>query len=294
MGNFLGVDCGGTSLRAGLVSKEGQLIKQWKIPSPLKTNPQSFAENLKGIVGEEQFDGIGIGVPGPLDLEKGLILPSSNLGNKEPLEIVDQVRAAFDSKAKFATNIQFDRDTIVALIGEAWKGGAQGLKDVVMLTLGTGVGGAVMVDGEIDYGQGKAGEIGHIIIDTESNKECGLGHKGCLEAMINGTKAQDEMATYLGVALANIVDILNPEKIIIGGGKTIHSMDRPERPEGVEGSKIDFLPQAIEVMKEKGIKPAVDELIVEYAKLGEWSGVYGAARLAIMTGSSQHKEQLDR
>lgn len=261
MADYLGIDCGGTNLRAGIVSKDGELIESWKVSSPLKTNPQSFAEIIKATVDGAEFEAIGIGVPGPLDLEKGLILISSNLENKEPLEIVDQVKAIFKK------DVSFDRDTIIALIGEAWVGSAIGAKNVVMLTLGTGVGGAAMINGEIERGaDGKAGEIGHMIIDSESNKECGLGHKGCLEAMINGTEALDELATFLGLGLANIVDIFNPEKIIIGGGKLAMG---------------DFLPQAIQVMKDNGVKPTVDEVIIEYAKLGEWSGVIGAAKLAI-------------
>lgn len=262
---YLGIDCGGTNLRAGIVDSDGNLTQKWKVLSPLKTNPQSFAEIVKGLVGdcEEEVtsEAVGLGVPGPLDIEKGLILPSSNLGNKEPLEVVDQLEALLH------TTIHLDRDTNVALLGESWKGGAVGLQNVVMLTIGTGVGGAIMIDGKIERGEdGKAGEIGHMIIESDSNKECGLGHKGCLEAMINGTKALDELAMYLGLSLANIVDIFNPEKILIGGGKIMMG---------------DFLPKAIEVMKEKGMKPAVDEVSIEYAKLGEWSGVIGAAKLAM-------------
>ena len=261
MGKFLGVDCGGTSLRLGIVDSEGNLTQTKKIPSPLKTNPQSFAENIKGEVGDEKFEGIGIGVPGPLDIEKGLILPSSNLANNMPLEILTQF------KSLFRTKVVMDRDAIVALMGEAWKGAAVGCKNVVLLTLGTGVGGAVMIDGEIDRGKnGKAGEIGHMIIDSESEKQCGLGHRGCLEAMINSSDELDDISEFLGIGLANIASIFNPEKIIIGGGKVAIG---------------DFLPKALEIMGQNGIKSAVDEIVVEYAKLDEWSGVYGAAKLVI-------------
>ncbi len=258
---YLGIDCGGTNLRAGIVDEEGSLSKRWKVPSPLRSNPQSLAEIVKGIVGDEKFEGIGVGVPGPLDIEKGLILPSSNLGNKEPIDVKDNIKSILDIE------IFLDRDTVVALLGEVWKGTAVGAQNVIMLTLGTGVGGAIMVNGEIDKGEsGKAGEIGHIIIDSESSKVCGLGHNGCLEALINSIKDLDEFGEYLGIGLANIVDIFNPEKIIIGGGKIASG---------------DFLSKAIEIMKNKGMKPAVDEVVVEYAKLGEWAGVIGAAKLAI-------------
>lgn len=267
MANCLGIDCGATNLRIGIIDDQGNLLKNWKVRSPLKSNPQSLAEVVKGILGDERFNGIGVGIPGPLDLEKGLILPSSNLGNKEPLEIKTQFESVF------ASEIQLDRDTVVALLGEQWKGGAEGLQNVVMLTIGTGVGGAVLVNGEVDRGEsGKAGEIGHMYIKSEEGRvmsdespRCGLGHEGCLEAWVNSAKNLDELGEYLGIGLANIVDIFNPEKIIIGGGKVQIG---------------DFLTKAVEVMKDKGMKPAVDEVSIGYAKLGEWSGVYGAAKLA--------------
>lgn len=314
MASFLGIDCGATNLRVGVVDDKGNLSKAQKVISPLKNNPQNLAQTVRGLIGDSSFDGIGVGVPGPLDLEKGIILPSSNLGNQQPINIQSQFESFFGKK------ICLDRDSNVALLGEAWKGGAVGLENVVMLTLGTGVGGAIMVNGEIDRGEsGKAGELGHMVIgvgpvsglsspkaplgtpdfkifsnsqdlamDSSRDKpparetssiafglqtspsppipKCGLNHEGCLEAWINSAKDLDELGVYLGSGLANIVDIFNPEKIIIGGGKIAMG---------------DFLPKAIEVMKERGMKPAVDEVEVEYAKLGEWSGVVGAAKLSI-------------
>lgn len=276
MPTFLGIDCGATNLRIGLVDETGKLLSSKKLPSPLRREPEKLAQIVKDQVRGQQFDGIGIGVPGPLDFEKGLILPSSNLGNITPIPI----RAKFE--AEFNSKIYLDRDTNVALIGEAWVGGAKGLKDVIMITLGTGVGGAIMVEGEIKRGEGgQAGEIGHMYLEVQSAKfkvqslpKCGLGHEGCFEAMINSAQNLDDLATYLGYGLANIVDIFNPQKIIIGGGKVNLAM-----PAGRQGN---FLPDAIKIMKKTGIKPAVDNTRVEYAKLGEWSGVYGAARKAIV------------
>lgn len=257
--NYLGIDCGATNLRIGLFDEQENLLNKWKIPSPLKNQPEKLADIIKEQIGDIQVQSIGIGVPGPLDLENGSILQSPNLGNQQPIKISSQFESVFHKK------IQLDRDTNVALLGEAWKGGAQGLKDVVMLTLGSGVGGAIMINGEIEHGEsGKAGELGHMIIG--GNGVCGLGHKGCLEGMINSTQDLNEIGTYLGLGLANIVDIFNPEKIIIGGGKV---------------NLGDFLTKAMEVMKENGMKPAVDEVLVEYAKLKDDSGIYGAAKLLL-------------
>lgn len=268
---YLGIDCGATHLRVGLVNNQGAVLAFHKTRSPLKNNPDSLAQRVQEIVNElsraghfspESIRGIGAGVPGPLDLEKGLILKSANLNNNQPIDIKEQFESVFNRK------IYLDRDTNAALLGEAWVGAAQGFQDVVMLTIGTGVGGAVMINGEIERGRGQAGELGHMLITAEGTVVplCGLNHQGCLEAWIGSAKSIEEMGIYLGYGLANIVNILNPEKIIIGGGKVRMG---------------NFLPQALEIMKEKGMKPAVEEIRVEYAKLGDQGGVIGAVKLAI-------------
>ncbi len=285
MATFLGIDCGATNLRIGFVDKAGKLLSSKKLPSPLRYQPENFAQIIKDQVRGQAFDDIGIGVPGPLDFKKGLILPSSNLGNITPIPILTKFEMVFNRK------IYLDRDTNVALIGEAWVGGAKGLKEVVMITLGTGVGGAIMVEGKIERGEGgMAGELGHMYIEIENLRfkienlpRCGLGHEGCLEAMINSAKGLDDLATYLGYGLASIVDIFNPQKIIIGGGKMQFGLSavRLSSPSKSDW-RSDFLPAAIRIMKQKGVKPPVDKVQVSYAKLGEWSGVYGAARLAMI------------
>jgi len=104
-------------------------------------------------------------------------------------------------------------------------------------------------------------------------QKCGLGHESCLEALINSAQNLDEMATYLGYGLANIVDIFNPQMIIIGGGKLVLG---------------DFLPKAVQVMKEKGMKGAVDEVEVVYAKLEDRSGVYGGVKFAYDSSQNQN------
>ncbi len=304
MNVYVGVDCGATNLRVGVADESGRVIASSKVPSPLRSHPLKFAEKIKEQVDlllegkEHRVLAIGVGMPGPIDLKKGVILPSANLGNLEPIDLTRQFETVFGVPA------YFDRDTNLALIGEVWRGAAVNKKEVVMLTLGSGVGGAVMVDGKIDRGAtGKGGEMGHIILWMEvppkqelikrhfcvggkdwdpatmvlthpqvSLKKgqitfhCGLGHENCLEALINSAKSVDELGTYLGYGIANLVDIFNPQAVIIGGGKL---------------NIGDFLPQAVCVMKEVGMKPAVDEVEVSYAKLKELSGVYGGIKIAI-------------
>ena len=120
MATFLGIDCGATNLRIGFVDKAGKLLSSKKLPSPLRYQPENFAQIIKDQVRGQAFDDIGIGVPGPLDFKKGLILPSSNLGNITPIPILTKFEMVFNRK------IYLDRDTNVALIGEAWVGGAKG------------------------------------------------------------------------------------------------------------------------------------------------------------------------
>lgn len=262
---YAGVDCGATNLRVGIVDEKGKILGRQKTPSPLRSYPYLLAAEVKKqletiLVKDDELITLGVGTPGPLDLEKGWILPSANIRNQQPINLRQQFETVF------TVPILFDRDTNIALLGEAWQGAAVGKKDVVMLTLGSGVGGALMINGEIERGVGgKAGEIGHMFLEISNRPRCGLGHEGCFEALLNSTKDLNEFATYLGYGLANIVDIFNPEMIIIGGGKIAMG---------------DFLPKAIAVMRQRGIKGAIDEVEVVYAKLGEWSGVYGGAKLA--------------
>lgn len=303
MNIYVGVDCGATNLRVGVAEENGHLIASSKVSSPLRSDFSQLAQKVMDQINllmegkSYKVLSVGVGVPGPLDLKKGLVLPSANLGNSEPLDLTKQFESVFNAP------IYFDRDTNLALLGEAWRGPAVSKKEVVMLTIGTGVGGAIMTDGRIDRGaSGKGGEIGHMVLWMEVppkdklmshpycvggknwdpgtmvvrhrhqlNKDhqtfrCGLGHENCLEALINSAKSVKELGSYLGYGLANVVDLFNPEMIVIGGGKV---------------NMGDFLPQAVCVMKEVGMKPAVDEVEVCYAKLEELSGVYGGIKLAI-------------
>lgn len=303
---FIGVDCGATNLRVGIFSEEGELVAYSKTASPLKDHPDHLAEVVHGqldiLIPEKRFypKAIGVGIPGPLDLKNGWILPSSNLGNKEPISIRDQFMNDIPAP------LFLDRDTNLALLGEVWKGAAVGVKDAVMLTLGTGVGGAIMVDGKLEHGvSGKAGEIGHMLfsfgglsarspvrhprfaagaqrgtplaatprVASKNLPVCGLGHQGCFEALMNSAKGLEEMAEVLGYGLANIVDIFNPQKIIIGGGKIGYILPTTKHR--------DLLSLSADIMKKVGIKSVASEVEITYAKLDEVSGVYGGAKLAM-------------
>ncbi|MCL5409517.1 MAG: ROK family protein [Patescibacteria group bacterium] len=272
---LLGVDCGATHLRVGLVSHEGKLLAAKKVASPLKTNSGQFGQILIELAEQlwqqqkksAKLLGVGIGVPGPLDPQKGLILPASNLHNQQPLQLLMQLRSLTTSLINAETPILFDRDTNIALLGEIWQGAARGNQNVVMLTVGTGVGGAMQISGQLFRGQHyRAGEIGHMIISSFSKVKCGLGHQGCLEGLVQQAADEEELSLWLGLGVTNIVQIFDPQMIIFGGGQAAYKR---------------FLPQVIKVARNHCPESLLDKIRICYAEQGELSGVYGAAKLVL-------------
>lgn len=184
-----GVDIGGTTVKLGFFDVEGELLDKWEIPTRkegqgshiLPDVAASIKEYLeKKDIAKEVVAGIGVGVPGPVDNE-GIIHKAANLGWDE-FSISDTLTELTGLKVKGGN------DANVAALGEMWKGGAQGFKDVVMVTLGTGVGGGIIVNGKLINGStGAGGEIGHIHVDDNETDTCGCGNKGCLEQYSSAT-----------------------------------------------------------------------------------------------------------
>ena len=178
-----GVDIGGTSVKMGLFTSQGDLLSKWEIPTRTEDNgsnilPDIAASIMKKIESEglelSDGEGIGISVPGPVD-DEGTVHRCVNLG-WGVFDIGQEMRKHIDLPV-FAGN-----DANAAALGEAWKGGGKGCKDVVVVTLGTGVGGGIIVNGKILSGSsGAGGEIGHIHINDDEEEKCGCGNKGCLE-----------------------------------------------------------------------------------------------------------------
>ena len=178
-----GIDVGGTSVKCGLFLTNGTLVEQWEIPTRLENNGSSILPDVadaikvkldeRGIT-KDNVDGVGIGIPGPVN-ENGEVPMAVNLhwGFKA---VASELSALTGLPAKAAN------DANIAALGEAWKGAAEGSKNVIMVTLGTGVGGGIIIDGKLYTGcNSLAGELGHIVI-RQGGEPCGCGRRGCLEA----------------------------------------------------------------------------------------------------------------
>ncbi len=257
-----GADIGGTTIKLGLFNLYGVLLEKWEIPTNtadggvtiLDDVAESIFEKMKerGIE-KEEVQGIGLGVPGPVN-DKGIVQRCVNLG----WGIFDVEKVLSEKTGMY---VKAGNDANTATLGETWQGGGKGHKNVVMVTLGTGVGGGIIVDGKIVSGShGSGGEIGHIHVMDDEEECCGCGQKGCLEQYASATgivrmakkklqtetretvlssipkftakdvfdaaKQGDEVALeivdkvckILGSALARIASVVDPGIIVIGGG----------------------------------------------------------------------------
>ncbi len=191
MANYVfGVDVGGTTVKLGLFDIQGNVIEKWEIPTRTENGGQNILPDIaagihakmkeKGIA-KEDVAGVGVGVPGPVDGE-GIVHRAVNLGwgevdlKKELTSLLGDMR------------VEGGNDANVAALGEMWKGGGQGHKNLVAVTLGTGVGGGIIINGKIMTGaKGAGGEIGHIHVEDNETEACGCGNYGCLEEYASAT-----------------------------------------------------------------------------------------------------------
>jgi glucokinase len=303
---IVGVDLGGTN-----IALYGRVTE----PTPVADGPDAVVEHMVGLVrrsldetrralGVARLDvaGVGVGAPGPLDTQRGVVLLAPNLGwHDMPLR----------ARIGDATGLEatLDNDANCATLGEWWRGAARGGRFVIGLTIGTCIGGGIVLDGRIYHGASDvAAEFGHTTIDA-TGRRCACGNYGCLEAYASGPNiakraveelasgrasaipghvgddlslvtaqtvyaaaaAGDELALeivrdtakFLGVGVANFVNILNPDVVVITGGVT------------QAGDRL-FAPLRMEVGR-RAFKPAVDACRIVPGTLSGTAGVYGAA-----------------
>lgn len=186
----MGIDVGGTTVKMGLFTEDGTVLDKWEIVTRkddggayiLSDIAQSLEEKWSSKnIAKEDVIGIGIGIPGPI-MEDGTVLKCANLG-WGVFNVADEVR-----KLTGIQNVKVGNDANVAALGEAWQGGGKGYDNIIMITLGTGVGGGVILGGKILTGsKGAAGEIGHITVNYDEEDTCGCGKRGCLEQFASAT-----------------------------------------------------------------------------------------------------------
>ena len=185
-----GIDIGGTTVKMGLFDEKGDMLEKWEIVTRKENNGENILPDIVKSIKEKNSEkaietddilGIGMGVPGPIT-EDGRVLKCANLG-WGIFSVADEM-----SKLTGVKKVKVGNDANVAALGEMWRGGGRGFDNIVMVTLGTGVGGGIIMNGKILTGEnGAAGEIGHITVNPKETLTCGCGCKGCLEQYSSAT-----------------------------------------------------------------------------------------------------------
>lgn len=311
---FVGVDLGGTNIATVLIDEKGKIIKETIRRTEAKKGSKFVIKNMEESIYEVCSDisfkkvaGIGFGIPGLVDIEKGMSIFAGNLGWRN-IPILKKI------KEKFDVPIFMDNDVRVATLGEKYFGAGQGIDNMICITLGTGIGSGIIIDGKLYRGSSHtAGEIGHVTI-CKDGLYCNCGNRGCLEvyasapgisrrarqyikaghytiltSMVDGDLSKitpkliseaydlndnlahlimDETAQLLAIGIADYIDIINPEMIVIGGGVSL------------AGDRL-FKPLRKYVVKRSMNQIAKNVEIVP-AKLKDKSGMMGAAALAML------------
>ena len=184
-----GVDLGGTTVKLAYFDQDGTLLHKWEIPTDISDNGSrilpDIAAAIKGYISANHIPsdsllGIGIGVPGPVTPD-GIVNKCINLN----WGVFNIEKALSDLTG---LPVKAGNDATVATLGECWKGGGAGCKNIVMVTLGTGVGGGIVIDGRVVHGStGAAGEIGHMVLNRKETEVCGCGKRGCVEQYCSAT-----------------------------------------------------------------------------------------------------------
>jgi len=315
MRHIIGIDLGGTNIVAGCVAEDGSGIHGVRsVPTGAEQGPDAVVERIISTAQESLEEarravpglkpiGVGIGAPGPLDTRAGIVLLTPNLGWVN-MPLRDRVTKGLQLPTAL------DNDANCAVLGEWWQGAARGTRCAIGMTIGTGIGGGIILDGKLYHGASDiAGEVGHMTIDA-NGRRCKCGNYGCLEAYASGPNialraveaiesgavsslpsyvggdlrkvtaqtvyeaahADDDLALevvrdtakFLGAGVANLMNLFNPEAVVICGGVTL------------AGPSL-FEPLQREVSR-RAFKPAVKVCRIVPGALPGTAGVFGAAR----------------
>ena len=300
----IGVDLGGTNLRAAAIDRGGAMLEGISGVTNFSAGRDAVLgdivqaiEALRERLGKQGLAGIGAGVPGFIRIREGFITNSNNLPYLENFPVRDELAR------RLGTKVILENDANAAALGEKWVGAGKGVDDLVLLTLGTGVGGGIISGGKVLRGEvGMAGEVGHTTVVPDGNP-CGCGNRGCLEKHASATSVaamagmmhlgadlsaravaemakleteEGEKARYiwrvfgdaLGVALANLVNIFNFPLYLLSGG--------------VLPAWEFFAPSMLETVARRSFtyRATQPETRIAPATLGNEAGLYGAAYLS--------------
>lgn len=308
MERFLALDIGGTKIAIGRFLRDGKLEEKVIFPTNAergyKKILEEIIENIEKLKTNDTI-ALGIGCGGPLDGEKGIILSPPNLPGWDNVPLKQDLESVLDIP------IFLDNDANTACLGEYYFGGGKGVKNLVYITVSTGIGGGIIVDGKILRGQrNSAGEVGHQTI-LPDGPLCNCGNRGCLEALASGTaiakRAKEAILNnedtilkewskkenisaelvrkaylqgdkvseriwksaleYLGIGVGNIITILSPERVILGGG--------------IMKAGEEVLEIVKRIVKERVKLVPIERIEIISSQLGEDVGLYGALALAL-------------
>lgn len=305
-----GIDIGGTTVKCGLFQTDGQLCEKWEIITRTENNGKAIIPDVAATImnkmkeknlTKDMIVGVGVGIPGPVVGEREVAM-AVNL-HWGYTKMADELEPLIEN-----IPVKVGNDANVAALGEMWKGGGEGTKSLIMATLGTGVGGGIIVDGKIVTGShGAGGEIGHACVNPEETESCNCGNKGCLEQYASATGivriakqvlATNETETVLKMEFVSAKDVFDAYKAndtvaakivskfasCLGNALAIFSC--VVDPEviviggGVSKAGKPLIDAIAKYYKEYAFLSCKETPIV-IAKLDNDAGIYGAAKLVV-------------
>ena len=294
----IGVDLGGTNLRAAAIDAQGKMLDKIAGNTPLEAGRDAVIddmvqsiETLRARLGEHNLRGVGIGLPGFILMDRGIIVGSNNMPEFENYPVRDEIEKRLGAK------VILENDANAAALGEKWMGAGREVDDLVLLTLGTGIGGGIIIGGRVLHGQlGMAAELGHLTVVPNGNP-CGCGNRGCVEKHASATAiaamarliglghdltSEDvyklavegndraitifkSMGEALGVALANLINTFNFPLYLLSGGPL--------------PAWEFFAPAMLDEVSRRSFTYRHSPTRIEKATLGNEAGLFGAAYL---------------